>query len=421
MTAAKKKISRSGLYSSDIRLIIANTINDLTYRELSPDKTSLIDLFAFQELWLIQPGDVIVTARPMPSDFVSIVCNTLGIDHRAFTCLCPQAHPEETLLSAIRRAGMLSELRTVAKSNPRLQIRACAMDRPLVELAAQIELPIEGYHCAPSTKLLEIVERLNTKSGFRDLCQSLDLRVAPGFSNVSAQGVRPAVDSILLKHDEAIVKSDRGSGGSGQFRVAKGTFEKATIHELDHFVDTKSRSAHSFVVEACLPLQLDPTIDVEISETGARCLYIGAMDCSNGTFSGMTVPAGALAGKRLEEFRHAADLIGAHLFQMGYRGFFDIDAGVTTAGELFLFEANVRRTSTSLWDSVLRRVLGDAYNEDIRWCLTTTTSPADDASGVPALTRGWHADANHSGAMTLMAWARSPQTSSFLRLDATFD
>ena len=402
------------------RLILANTMNDLTYREVSPESTSLIDLFAFQELWLIEPGDVFVSPRPLPSGYLDLVCNVLNLSPSTFTCLSPNAYPDEPLLQSLKRTNMLSHLRDVTSTMPDVLIRACALDRPLVEVSKALGIPIEGYRDTPSISLLDTVDRLNTKSGFREIAKTLGLQVAPGFSDVSASGVESAIRQILSNHDEAIVKCDRGSGGSGQFRITKKSLiDNESVQGLTSFVLDKSQSGQTFAVEACLPLQLDPTIDVEITDSGTRRLYVGAMDCVNGVFSGMAVPAQGLSGKPLDDLHIAADRIGKFLFDSGYRGFFDIDAGLTTTGELCLFEANVRRTSTSLWAGVLERLAGKEYQRNVVWRVNTETMPAgyDFASLSSFAQRQSHFGSDGKvpkGMVT--AWAPSAQQASFLYL-----
>jgi hypothetical protein len=372
MAECIKSGARKRSSSQQASLIFANTINDLTYREITPASISLVDLFAFQELWLVEPGDVIVTARPLPEDFVMMVCHALGLSPSSFTRLSPNARPDEPLLTSIRHSCLLAELRTIATTQPNMKIRACALDWPLLQISEELALPIEGYCDKPSVALLETVGHLNTKSGFRDLAAGLDMRVADGFSNVQGIDVETAVRQTLSRHDEAIVKNDCGSGGSGQFRIIRNDMvcRSSLLDGLRAFVRRGSNLGHTFVVERCIPLQLDVTIDMEITDQGPRPLYVGAMDCHNGVFNGMSVPA-PLSTTAWEDLHAAANRLGGFLFKEGYRGFFDIDGGLDPSGKLYLFEANVRRTSTSLWNAVLHRVAGDC--ENIQWCLSAET------------------------------------------------
>jgi len=405
--------------SQQASLIFANTLNDLTYRDITPASISLVDLFAVQELWLIEPGDVIVTARPLPEDFVMMVCHALGLSPSSFTRLSPNARPDEPLLTSIRNSCLFAELRTMTTARPNVKIRACALDWPLLQISEDLGLPIEGYCGKPSAALLETVGYLNTKSGFRDLAASLDMRVAEGFSNVRGQDVENVVHQILSRHDEAIVKKDRGSGGGGQFRITRNDMicRPSLLDGLRSFVQRGSTLGHTFVVERCIPLQLDVTIDLEITEYGPRPLYVGAMDCLNGAFNGMSVPA-PLSTIARQDLHAAADRLGAFLFQKGYRGFFDIDGGLDPAGELYLFEANVRRTSTSLWHAVLRRVAGDCDN--IQWRLSTETLPC----GFD-FRKHWNFTQQFDGSerntdkprSRLLAWANSPDCCSWLALN----
>ncbi len=397
------------------RLIIANTINDMTYREVTPESISLIDLFAFQELWLIEPGDVIVTARPMSEEFVAMVCQALSLERSSFTCLSPNIAPEAPLVPALLRSGLLAEFN--GRSN--MRIRACALDQPLLDLSLSLGLLIEDYTAHPGPGVLAFVDNLNTKSGFRKLAISLGLPVADGFEFLSATDVEEAVEAILDVHHEAIVKCDRGSGGAGQFRMNRLLLHNVSTRrdELMAFIRRNSDKNQTFAVEACLPLQLDPTVDVYISESGPRCLYIGSMDCSDGAFSGMSVPSRGLPELRSEELQHAAASVGQVLQANGYRGFFDIDAGLTTSGKLILFESNVRRTSTSLWEAVLSRFTKRNSNDATQWTMHTYTCPAVWDQSLSTVAGEPPFASLHSSAK-LAAWASSERASSFLYLES---
>jgi hypothetical protein len=348
-------------------------LDELPYSDVTPELFTILDLSAFQELWLIEPGDVFVTARPLPRSFVEMVCRLLAVPFESFICLSPNANPDESLLSAIRRTGMFFHLRELAVNRPQMTIRASALDRPIVEMSRDLGVRLEQFAEPPSEPLLDTVDYLNTKSGFREVGQTLGLRVAPGWSHLEAGAAADAVRQLLLRHNEVLVKCDRGSGGRGQLAVNRGALNGRTAlaKNLKLFLEKNAEIGHTFVVEARLPLRLDPTIDVEITEDGVRSLYVGAMDCTDGMFHGMTVPAQGLPERPLAELRLASDRLGTYLHRKGYRGFFDIDAGLVANGDLYLFEANVRRTSTSLWDGVLNRVFGGDAKARTVWRLTT--------------------------------------------------
>lgn len=394
------------------RLIVANPLNELTYSGVTSELATILDLSAFQELWLVEPGDILVTPRPIPHSFLEMVCDLIGVPAESFICLSPAAGPAESLLSAIRRTGMLLHLRELAATRPQMRIRACALDRPIVELSKDLGVRLERFDQIPSESMLDTVYHLNTKSGFRDVAQALGLQVAPGLSHLEAGAVPDAVRQLLHNQPEVLVKCDRGSGGSGQLAVNRLMMSDGipSVNNLSSFLENWSQTAHTFVVEARLPLRLDPTIDVEVTEDGVRSLYVGAMDCADGTFQGMSVPARGLPDRPLAELRLAADRLGTYLYRIGYRGFFDIDGGLTPDGDLYLFEANVRRTSTSLWDGVLNRVLGGERKARAAWRLTTRALPRQFDVGV-LFSGGAHSCPPKGQDVVLPTWAFSDQRS----------
>jgi len=350
-------------------LILANPLNELTFGDRCPTDVGALDLAAFQEFWLIERGDVFVTPRPMPRSFIEAVCKVTGVSEATFDIVDAGARPEETVVEALQRSGAVRQLRQLVARRPGIQIRACGVDRTVVKLAAELGAPIEGYSEPIANSLLDLIYQINTKDGFRRIAETLGLPTASGFTCASSREAEKVARRLQRHHGAALVKCSRGAGGGGQFSLDR---TADATQQLKAFLKQNAALGHCFVVETLLKPKSEPTIDVEITAEGPRHLYIGTMEVAHGAFQGMAVPA-SLSGRALKDLRDAADSIGRYLFERGYRGFFDLDAAELEGDRLVVFEANVRRTSTSLWDAVLNRLFAGANSPRVMWTLASTT------------------------------------------------
>jgi len=396
VTKGAGEMQREECHSRGGRLIIANSLNELMFRDSAPKEARALDVSAAQELWLAEPGDVLVTPRPLASDLVEAVCMRLGIPRRSIIALSPSARAKESLPAALRREGMVRGLKERVTDQSDWKLRACALDRPLLDLADELGVVPEGYERPLPLPVVDEIYAINTKEGFRGIAAALGLRIAPGVACVSPSEVERAVRELLGDHEQVLVKCNRGSGGGGQFVIKRQTHgEVLDQGRLRSFLENKARLGHTFVVEARLDLLMEPTIDAEVTEGGTRRLHIGAMRTADGAFQGMDVPIRGLSDRAIEELEVAASVIGQYLFVIGYRGFFDIDGGLAGDGEVYLFEANVRRTSTSIWYDVITRLRGREFANSAVWRLATTRpGQCRIPNGVGRLLSGMHCDLN---------------------------
>jgi len=393
------------------RLILANTLNSLTMGDRQIVDPAAIDLAAFQELWLIEPGDIFVTSRPMPSAFVESVCERVGVEVGSFDIVNAGSAAGETIVEGLRRSRCLNTLRRLICDRPGIQLRGCSLDREVIEFAADLDMQIEGYTASPSESLIELIFDMNTKAGFRNVAQRLSLPIASGRFSADAAAATDATHAVLRDHGGVLIKCNRGAGGSGQFIVEDAA---ALTIEFQEFLQEKSAMGHTFVVEALVRVNAEPTIDVEIREDRVRHLYVGTMQVAQGSFQGMSVPPEGLSATTDRQLRGAADRLASFLAQQGYRGFFDIDGGQLENGELVLFEFNIRRTSTSLWADVLDRMgLGHAH-----WRLRTIRTDMRDERKIPRTAASLSAP---RGQLVIPTWSASKGPASLRYLAAAKD
>lgn len=327
------------------RLIFANSFNDFTGLPSSEERAASGELSAAQEIWLAKSGDILVTPRPLAPDFKDFALRAMGLPEDELLMLSPHAAPAESLTDAVRRVGVMQILKRETRKRPEIRIRACGLDRPLLALAQELETGIEGYGASGST-ITDDLYRLNTKTGFRRLAESLSVPTAPGASCHTVRDAVQLASEMLHMHGGVILKRDGLRVSASHLRLCRKSVKNLAF-EIGAWLESDPPDSTVVTVEALLTLSYEPTVELLVDDSGAVILSTGLMECRHGVFERMISPAQGLDPGHLALLTDCAGRVGRYLHGLGYRGTYDIDAGVTSHGDLVFFESNVRRTVTS--------------------------------------------------------------------------
>lgn len=327
-----------------------------------------------RKIWLSQEGDIVVTPRPIEEPFKNYACNILGIDPDKVVTLSPEGYQADLLPHAIRRSGMINDLRALIAERPGIDILCFALDRPTLELVEELEVPLHGYQSLPDRALREVLYSLNTKSGFREVAEELGLRVVPGVYCEGQRALATAVEKMLENTCGVIVKYDRSSNGYGHMVIRR---KDVTLQNLYGYLDARTASfseqPHNFTVETLMPFISVPSIEMVIDDASVRCLYPCEQRCLNSSFVGMVTPPFNLSSEIKHELLCAGRLFGEYVRDLGFRGVCDVDAGVIPDGTLYVTETNLRRTGGTYLDTLVRRLIGVDYQETHVWCADART------------------------------------------------
>ncbi|MGP3948145.1 preATP grasp domain-containing protein [Streptomyces sp. 7N604] len=339
-------------------LVFGNFVNELMVTVPVHRHADALIAVSPRKIWLTRPGDVLVTPRPMSGPLRDYACDLLGFSPSEVTLLDAPADDLAPLTAAVRRSGLVDRLRWEARDRPGIRFQAFAQDRPAVELAAEIGVPVEGYGAegVPS-RAVEAAYRINTKPGFRELAGELGIRTAHGFSCGTPDELAAALRKVLADRGAAVVKPARGSNGYGVSFWEAGDLPGLDA-KLAAYLPSVADQPPGWVVEERLDFARVVTVEMEVYEDGPRVMHVGEMRTPNGSFSGQVTPLVA-SSSAVEELVEGGLALGRHLHQAGYRGPFDIDGGITADDVLYSTESNVRKTGCTYLDLLVRRLLGE--------------------------------------------------------------
>ncbi|UGY92779.1 peptide ligase PGM1-related protein [Streptomyces gobiensis] len=315
-----------------------------------------------RKIWLVEPGDVVVTPLPVPPAFKAYACELIEVDPDAVTVLTVPSGTKVPLAEAVRRDGVMGRLREIAEGRPEMRILPYQLDRSIAELAATLGLPLHHYGSAGvGNEALDAVYRLNAKSGFREAAERLAFPVPDGRVCRDAAELRAAV-SEMSAYPQLIVKPARSSNGYGITRLPQAS--PAEIEErISAYLRTAGDLPGGWVVEEYIDAALDVSVQVLAEPGGARVLYHGMMRNTEDAYRGYCSPlpeTPETAGEGTDRLLWMGERFGHYLAEHGYYGHCSVDARLTGDGRVYAIESNVRRTGTTTFDVLVHRLVPDA-------------------------------------------------------------
>lgn len=335
------------------RLLLGNVYNGLMIDGFHDAHAAPLINGSPRKLWLARTGDIVASTRRFDPDFVKYVARMTGVAEQAV----------ERVVFAPDWAGSAPPLAPLL-DGARPVVQPYALDRAAAAVAQRHDLAIEGYEGLPSDRLIEAIERLNTKSGFREAANRLGIPVPPGGSCAGRDALVELAESLRAQHGRIIVKFDRSSNGFGNLVVSEDD-GPGLAALLDAHLERFDALPPRFTVEAFLTFVSLPSIELVVGDDGLAFSYI--CDQRSGPRGGMATPHPGLGAEQVAQLHVAGTAFGRYLAGIGYRGTFDVDGGCTPQGEIVLTEANVRRTAGTHLHEIARRLLGSDYLETHTW------------------------------------------------------
>ncbi|WP_405652218.1 peptide ligase PGM1-related protein [Streptomyces sp. RK9] len=327
-----------------------------------------------REVWLLRPGDLLVTPVRPSEAFLKAACGLLGMAPADVDIVTVPDLPGLAMADSVRRAGLLPVLARWAHERPGARLLPVALDTPTALLARELGIGMAPYpdEAPPTPRTVAAVRELNTKSGFRTAARDLGIRIPPG-ETCAAADLPDVIRDALGVHGGVAVKPDRAAGGHGLRFLT----EPETEPEADPEVGAESgaaptltsapvRAANRWVVERLIPHRWSLSAQFTVEGSSTHWDFDGSMTVHDGAFTGYRSPSPV--PRAAGELREWGALFGRHLAARGYHGPFGLDALLAEDGStLYATEANVRRTATTTPYALVRRLAAAGQRSDAAW------------------------------------------------------
>ncbi|MFD3543179.1 peptide ligase PGM1-related protein [Streptomyces sp. NPDC058662] len=331
-------------------VVFANFLSDLA---VDLDEGPVLAQWAQQaprKAWLLRPGDVLVTPVPLSGGFRRYVSALTGVSSEQAPVVDVPSFGAVPLAQAVRRAGLLDEVRAHA-ARPGTALLPTAQDASALAFARDLGLTVHPYgSIEEAAAALPTVMLLNTKAGFRRAAEQVGMRLPEG-RVCRRPEVAEAVRRLHERYERVVVKPDRSAGGHGLRFLSREDMRHAPLA-----LDAVGGPQGTWVVEECLPVAESVSIQMENTPSGTRALFSGAMRTERGSFTGYVSPLPPSCAHVAAELEEWGMGLGRHLADRGYLGPFGLDALIDTDGVAYAGESNVRRTATTTPHTMVTRL-----------------------------------------------------------------
>ncbi|NED89370.1 ATP-grasp domain-containing protein [Streptomyces sp. SID11233] len=317
-----------------------------------------------RKIWLARPGDVLVTPVPLSGEFLRYAGLLLGLPDDAVDIVVVPELPGEGMPKAVRHHGLGETILRLASRHPRTRLLPINLDGASVALAAELGIGVFPFAAGrPAAGALNAVERLNTKTGFREVAEARGIRMPEG--RVCRGADLPAAAARMLgRFGRVVIKPDRSSGGHGMRFLSR----------RDAAVPAERDSTGLWVVEQHVPCTKEVSVQCVVEAAGPRVVFSGEMLTHGGAFTGYRSPLRDVAADTITELEQWGLALGAHLADCGYAGPYGVDALLDTDGTLYATESNVRRTATTTPQAMITRLSHAAGRPNPAWLMARRTS-----------------------------------------------
>ncbi|MFJ4862302.1 peptide ligase PGM1-related protein [Streptomyces sp. NPDC088748] len=355
-------------------VVFANFLSDLA---VDLDEGQILTTWAQQaprKAWLLRPGDVFVTPVRLSREFLRYVYDLTGVPPESVAVIEVPPAGAVPLARAVREADLVEQVRALAGDRG-AALLPTALDASAIAFARDIGIDVHPYPTVEAAEAaLKTTMLLNTKTGFRETAEQLGMRLPAGrmCRRPQAEGV---ARELLRDHEGVVVKPDRSAGGHGMRFVSRDELRGGASLPLD----TVGGPEGLWVVEECLDVAESVSVQVEVSTSGTRALFSGAMRTVQGSFSGYTSPLPPSCAHVAGELEEWGTVLGRYLADHGYVGPFGLDALVDRDGVAYASESNIRRTATTTPHAMVTRLAEGSATSHPAWSVSKgwTRTPMD--------------------------------------------
>jgi hypothetical protein len=342
--------------------------------------------------WFAERGDIIISPIPIEGDFFRYLGDVLGFDPGSVSVFVQDRLRTDALALT---ADDYSKLQSVIAGSDSWTILPCFWTPDAAEFASRLGI---GDPVALAFAAQRGTELFNRKRHFRQLAAGMSLPIPEGTIATSAIEVAKAIDTYLPVTGTVIVKKDNAAGGIGNITVTNGPVSALPGARETRPAGDVSRLAASLWEE--LTDTLGQAVIIEAYYSASHCFYFEYFIGDDGrprflcsgdvrfreddkaelVWVGLDLPTEVPHFSCANALTYSAQF-AALAAQIGCRGHINIDAIVTSEGELLFNESNVRWGGGSSLLSLSERLLGPRFadNHSIAFVRDVKSPPRPEA------------------------------------------
>ncbi len=297
------------------------------------------DAMAPRFLLYAEPGDVMLLSCEVPRSFVRYVAQVNGFHHEPLRVMAPACpvSPYSLVDSVLDDPQLMEALRKLICIGS-WHLDAYIETPGVFKLAEALGIPAGS---TPRDIVLSgVVNRINDKVYFKELCRRLGIEVVPGYECSSREEIESALKNLRQNYpDHFMMRKAMSGGGLGNL---SGAYDELMFLLPDYY------QGGQVVVEPMLDLSATLGTLVRVEDGGCRFIGIDQQMIEDSGWVGFRYPWSEVPlSSTLEELSMR---IASEAHQMGVRGYLNLDWGLaasTNGPKILALESNFRHNGLS--------------------------------------------------------------------------
>lgn len=298
-------------------------------------------------------------------------CKQFG-GQRDVATISPDRHSGKVCEDLLQQPQLLNKISDLCNGG-RISLVGYAASPWLYDLASALRsLGHEVFMPeAPQAEKRSSIDFAGSKEGFRQICRGDCL--APGEVADSIEEAADLAAARYLNEGAVVLKTNRGHAGSGVLIFSPGTLQSSQAecrqNILKQLAGDDFWSKFPIVVESYIDAPRDagafPSAEFFIGDDGSpEFLYACGMYVSEaGVFQGVEIGRERISRELEIGMREIGEELGRKYFDLGVKGYYDVDFIVSKSGKLYASESNVRRTGGTHAYILAKTLLGEGFAE----------------------------------------------------------
>ena len=266
-----------------------------------------------------------------------------------------------------------TELVQLLRDNPGSKLSPYAYTPGFIQIINRLRGENVNFQVSEEPTDPNIASFLDSKAGFRQIMIELsvlhpEVKIPAGQICSTRSEAIDFVQSLFAQGKAGVIKANMGESGWGTIFLKPEDF--SDVAELNSHIDRVLDGDNIWrggllIAEEYIHPDLSvsggsPSTELYVDNQGHRITYSCEQVVSpSGEFLGVGVGAGSVKPEFLTTLETAANIVGQRYYDLGYRGFFDMDFVISTDGTPYAVETNTRRTGgTNVYD-IARAVFGE--------------------------------------------------------------
>jgi len=295
----------------------------------------------------------------------------------SFKNLAPSKLDVSLSKAVMKDRNLWNTLLGIIKDNPGMELSPYSVTEEFLMLVEQFKKEkLEFSVCEqPSVRSTWTISYLDSKAGFREEMLKFQsfVRIPDGFICRSKKEAIEIVKFFYANEQSCVIKSNYGESGWGLIFIKQENYSSSYDLEMeirrkfdcDNIWENEIIIVEEFI--ECNPKIGGgfPSVEVIVTDKGPEITY----SCiqlfgDQGEFIGVVLGKIVLNNNIKSELYRLSYVIGKRYWELGYRGFFDIDFVVSQRCKIYALETNARRTGGTHVFDIAREILGSNWERE---------------------------------------------------------